>query len=167
MASAANQIAFLHLLVIAQQDDADMVFFQIHHHAAQIIREFQHLSCQCIRKACHAADTIAQTDNVTNLEHLYIPIHFPQNTLNGFHQTAVQFFDSGNSSACTPEHTADTTVINGIAHTQPDAADHICIRTPFQMNLGSFRIKARFLQFAQENFLHPSAALRRNFRRGH
>ena len=61
--SALNLVAFFNLGVIAEQHDADLIFFQVHGDARQAMREAQQFTRHHLVEAMYAGNTVAQRND--------------------------------------------------------------------------------------------------------
>ena len=60
---ALDLVAFLDLGVLAEQHDADLVFFQVHGDAGDVVREGEQFSGHDLVQAIDAGNTVAQGDD--------------------------------------------------------------------------------------------------------
>ena len=66
-AGAADFVAFLDLRVIAEQHGADLVFFQVHGDAGDVVRELDQLARHDLFQAVDAGDAVAHRDHRADL----------------------------------------------------------------------------------------------------
>ena len=66
-AGALDRLAFLDLAVVAEDDDADIVDFEIERHAARAVLELDHLAGLHIVEAVDAGDAVADRKHLADL----------------------------------------------------------------------------------------------------
>src|SRR5690606_10690747 len=66
-AGTLDRVAFLDVAIVAEDDDADIVGFEIERHAADAARELDHLTGLDVVEAVDAGDAVADRQNLTDL----------------------------------------------------------------------------------------------------
>ena len=68
-AGALDRLAFLDLAVLAENDDADVVGFEVERHAARAVLELDHLAGLNLVEAVGAGDAVADGEDLADLGH--------------------------------------------------------------------------------------------------
>ena len=68
-AGALDRLAFLDLAVLAENDDADVVAFEVERHAARAVLELDHLAGLNLVEAVGAGDAVADGEDLADLRH--------------------------------------------------------------------------------------------------
>ena len=71
-AGALDDVAFLDLLVFAEQHGADAFLFEVERDAEHAVRELEHLAGHGVVHAVHARDAVADRDDAADLRHVHV-----------------------------------------------------------------------------------------------
>ena len=66
-AGTADLVALANMDIIAENDHADIVFFEVERQPVDIVAEIEHLTGHAVGKAIHAGDSVANLDDVSYL----------------------------------------------------------------------------------------------------
>src|SRR3954462_12873933 len=74
---ALDRLAFLDLAIVAEDDDADIVAFQIERHAAHAVLELDHLAGLHIVEAVDAGNAVADGEHLADFGDLGLAAEIP------------------------------------------------------------------------------------------
>ena len=83
-ARTAHRHALLHVLVVAEQDHADVFRVEVHDHAAQVAREVEHFARHDVGKTGDAADAVRHADDLARLEDVDVGVYGGELPADGF-----------------------------------------------------------------------------------
>ena len=79
LAGAADFVAFLDLLIFAQQHGSHLVFFQVERDAGDAVRKLHHLARHHVLQAVNTGDAVAHRDHRSgfgNIDRLFVVLNF-------------------------------------------------------------------------------------------